>query len=53
MTKIKSSSARITICKQHELLDIINEEDEVISQATRRELYEKGLICRIVHVFVQ
>ncbi|USN53647.1 MAG: NUDIX domain-containing protein [Candidatus Nomurabacteria bacterium] len=38
---------------QHELLDIINEEDEVIGQATRQELYDKGLTCRIVHVFVQ
>lgn len=35
-----------------EIFDVVNEEDEVTGQATRREVHEKNLIHRAVHVFV-
>ena len=34
------------------LLDIVNEDDEVIGQATRAEVLEKVLINRLIHVVV-
>lgn len=33
-----------------EILDIVNENDEVIGQAARNEVKEKGLICRMVFI---
>lgn len=33
-----------------ELLDIVNEQDEVIGQASREECHRKGLLHRIIHV---
>ena len=35
-----------------DLIDIINEQDEVIGQATKKEAHEKGLLHRFIHVFV-
>lgn len=35
-----------------ERLDIINEQDEVVGSATRKEVYEQKLMHRIVHVLV-
>lgn len=35
-----------------ELIDIINENDQVVGQATRDEVNEKHLRCRIVHALV-
>ncbi|MDF1497670.1 MAG: NUDIX domain-containing protein [Patescibacteria group bacterium] len=35
-----------------EILDIVNLNDEVVSQATRDEVYEKSLCHRIVHVLI-
>jgi isopentenyl-diphosphate delta-isomerase type 1 len=35
-----------------EFLDIVNENDEVIGNASKNEIYEKKLLHRIVHVFV-
>lgn len=37
----------------NELLDVVNENDEVIAQHTRREIHEKKLLHRAVHVFLQ
>jgi len=36
----------------NEILDIVNEENEVIGQATRGECYEKGLLHRGVNIFI-
>lgn len=36
-----------------EILDIINMDDQVIGQATRREIYEKKLMFRVAHVMVR
>ena len=35
-----------------EIFDVVDEADEVTGQATRREVHEKGLLHRAVHVFV-
>lgn len=35
-----------------ELMDVVNERDEVIGEATRKEVYQKSLRHRIVHVLV-
>jgi len=34
-----------------EILDIVNEKDEIIGQAPRDEVHEKGLTCRMVYVW--
>ncbi|MDH4228898.1 MAG: NUDIX domain-containing protein [Nitrospirota bacterium] len=36
----------------HELLDIVDSGNRVIGQATRREIHERGLMHRSVHVFL-
>lgn len=33
-----------------EILDIVNEKDEIIGQAERDEVHQKGLMCRLVYV---
>ena len=38
--------------KDGEIFDVVNEEDRVTGQATRREVHEKGLLHRAIHVFV-
>jgi 16S rRNA (adenine1518-N6/adenine1519-N6)-dimethyltransferase len=38
--------------KDGEVFDVVDEEDRVTGQATRREVHEKGLLHRAVHVFV-
>ena len=35
-----------------ELHDVVNEKDEVIGQATKKELIEKHLLHRVVHIFI-
>lgn len=35
-----------------EFLDVVNENDEIIGKASKKEVYEKQLLHRIVHVFV-
>ncbi len=35
-----------------EVFDVVDEADEVTGQATRREVHERGLLHRAVHVFV-
>ena len=35
-----------------ELLDVVNQQDEVIGQAERAEIYQKRLCHRIVHVLI-
>lgn len=35
-----------------EIFDVVNERDEVIGRATRREVHERGLLHRAVHIFV-
>ncbi len=35
-----------------ELFDVVNEHDEIIGQATRREVHARGLLHRAVHVMV-
>lgn len=35
-----------------EILDVVNDQNEVIGQATRKEIYEKKLNCRTVHVYL-
>jgi isopentenyldiphosphate isomerase len=35
-----------------EFIDVVNENDEVIDNAPKNEIYEKKLLHRIVHVFV-
>jgi isopentenyl-diphosphate Delta-isomerase len=37
---------------QEEIFDVVNERDEVISQAPRREVHARGLWHRAVHVLV-
>jgi len=34
-----------------EILDIVNENDEVIGQGTRKEIHEKGLLHRVVDIW--
>lgn len=34
-----------------EILDIVNENDEVVGQATRKEIHEKGLLHRVVEIW--
>lgn len=34
-----------------EILDIVNENDEVMGQATRKEIHEKGLLHRVVEIW--
>ncbi len=36
-----------------EIIDIVNENDEVIGTASRREAHEKGLLHRVVHVVIE
>ena len=36
-----------------EMLDIVNEKDEVIGKASRKEVHEKGLLHRVVHVVIE
>ncbi len=38
--------------KDGEIFDVVDEADTVTGQATRREVHEKGLLHRAVHVFV-
>ena len=38
--------------KDEEIFDVVSEDDEVLGQATRKEVHEKGLIHRAVHIFV-
>lgn len=38
--------------KDGEIFDVVDEADAVTGQATRREVHEKGLLHRAVHVFV-
>ena len=38
--------------KDGEIFDVVDENDQVTGQATRREVHEKGLLHRAVHVFV-
>jgi isopentenyl-diphosphate delta-isomerase type 1 len=44
------------MCAHHstdnEVLEIVDSEDRVIGTATRREIHEKGLCHRAVHIFV-
>jgi isopentenyl-diphosphate delta-isomerase type 1 len=35
-----------------EIFDVVNERDEVVGQNTRREVHERGLLHRAIHVFV-
>ncbi len=35
-----------------EFLDIVNENDEIVGKASKKEIYEKLLTHRIVHIFV-
>ncbi|BCX49341.1 dimethyladenosine transferase [Haloferula helveola] len=37
--------------KDGELFDVVDESDEVVGQATRSEVHEKGLLHRAVHIF--
>ncbi len=34
------------------LIDVVNENDEIVRQASKDEIYEKKLLHRIVHVFI-
>jgi isopentenyl-diphosphate delta-isomerase type 1 len=36
----------------NEIFDVVNERDEVVGQATRREVHARGLLHRAVHVLV-
>ncbi|WP_367871359.1 16S rRNA (adenine(1518)-N(6)/adenine(1519)-N(6))-dimethyltransferase RsmA [Luteolibacter sp. Populi] len=38
--------------RDEEIFDVVDEADAVTGQATRREVHEKGLLHRAVHVFV-
>ncbi len=38
--------------QEDELLDVVDEQDRVIGVAGRRDIHEKGLLHRAVHVFV-
>lgn len=38
--------------KYQELLDVVDEQDRVIGRATRKEIHEKGLLHREVHVYL-
>ncbi|MBB5353326.1 16S rRNA (adenine1518-N6/adenine1519-N6)-dimethyltransferase [Haloferula luteola] len=38
--------------KEDEVFDVVNEADEVVGQATRKEVHEKDLLHRAVHAFV-
>ena len=38
--------------KEDELFDVVDEHDQVVTQATRREVHEKGLTHRAVHILV-
>lgn len=38
--------------RDDEIFDIVNDRDEIIGQATRREVHARGLLHRAVHVFV-
>ncbi|MCI6980876.1 MAG: 16S rRNA (adenine(1518)-N(6)/adenine(1519)-N(6))-dimethyltransferase RsmA [Akkermansia muciniphila] len=38
--------------RQEELFDVVDEQDRVLRQATRREVHEQGLIHRAVHILV-
>lgn len=38
--------------KADELFDVVDEQDQVLRQATRREVHEQGLMHRAVHVLV-
>lgn len=39
--------------KDDEVFDVVNEADEVIGQSSRKEIHEKGLIHRAVHILVR
>jgi len=36
----------------HEILDVVDTDNQVIGQATRKEVHEKGLMHRSVHIFM-
>lgn len=38
--------------KDHEVFDVVDPDDQVTGQATRKEVHEKGLMHRAIHVFV-
>ena len=38
--------------RDDELFDVVDESDQVISQATRREVHERGLYHRAVHILI-
>lgn len=38
--------------RPNELFDVVDEADQVIGQATRQEVHERGLLHRAAHVFV-
>lgn len=38
--------------KDGEIFDVVDENDEVVRQATRKEVHSQGLIHRAVHIFV-
>ncbi|MBI5687750.1 MAG: NUDIX domain-containing protein [Verrucomicrobia bacterium] len=42
----------MTTDNQQELFDVVNANDEVVSQATRGEVHRRGLMHRSVHIFV-
>ncbi len=35
-----------------EIMDIVNENDEIVGSASKKEIYEKRLLHRIVHIFI-
>ncbi len=41
-----------TYSTDSEILDIVDEQDTVIGAATRKEIHDKGLLHRAVHIFV-
>jgi len=49
---MESGSDRPAFPTDHELLDVVDAENRVVGQATRREIHEKRLMHRSVHVFL-
>lgn len=49
---LMSTSERTAYPSDHEILDVVDADNNVIGQATRREIHDRGLMHRSVHIFV-
>ena len=52
LTRCYDSNSKEPAQREDELFDVVNEQNEVVSQAPRGEVHAKGLLHRAVHVLI-